>query len=81
MLDKLCTCTSPEEEVQMREMAAVNGVPSHLVPLHDYVAQLLIKHGIASWHLLRTRFHGELWARGNIHYFQRVGNARAGVAL
>lgn len=60
MLDRLCKHTTPEEEVQIREMAGNSGVPRHLIPMHDYVAGLLVKYGIITWHLLRIRFTGEL---------------------
>jgi hypothetical protein len=60
MLDQLCRCIAPQDEAHMRGMAAGLGIPSHLVPLHDHVARLLVKYGITTCFLLRTRFPGEL---------------------
>jgi hypothetical protein len=65
MLDRLCKFTTPEEEVLMREMAANSGVPRHLIPLHDYVTGQMVKYGIVTWHLMRTRFIGEAPASHN----------------
>lgn len=60
MLDSLCGFATAEEEAKIRERASNVGRPTHLVPLHDYVAGLLVKYGIITWHLMQTRFTCEL---------------------
>jgi hypothetical protein len=60
MLDDLCGHATAEEEVIIRQMASSGGggPPTHLVPLHDYLAGLLVKYGVTTWQQMRTRFTG-----------------------
>jgi hypothetical protein len=61
MLDRLSQIITPQEVAGVRQVAADKRIPSDLLDLimHNYVAGLLVKHGIATWHLLRISFPGE----------------------
>jgi hypothetical protein len=60
LMDRLCVRLTSAEEAQIRDMAAACGIPHQLVPLHDWIARLLVKYGIITWWRLRTEFNGEL---------------------
>lgn len=59
MLDRLSHRMSYQEEAEFRRAAMDRRSPTHLRDLHDHVAGLLVKHGIATWNQLHGSSHGE----------------------
>ena len=58
MLDRLSVCITGQDEAALRQATADTSSPSHQTDLHNFIAALLVKHGITTWAHLQASFPG-----------------------